>query len=99
MQELWFLRLTRRLMLFDIHIKFREDILNGFQVIGWPRFYVGQSSKGNNSKRINARVMVLALCTLSNVDWYLHEVYWRYLEQVLSYRADTILWRKKFQGK
>ena len=26
----------------------------------------GQSSKENNSKSINARVMVLALCTFSN---------------------------------
>ena len=26
------------LMLIDIRIKFREDILNGFQVIEWTRF-------------------------------------------------------------
>ena len=32
------------------------------------RFCEGQSSKGNNSKNINARVSVLALCTSSNVD-------------------------------
>ena len=31
-------------------------------------------SKGNNSKRINARVMIFALCTSSNVDLYLNEV-------------------------
>ena len=31
-------------------------------------------SKGNNSKNINARVMALALCTSSNVDWFLFEV-------------------------
>ena len=37
-------------------------------------FCGGQSSKGNNSKNINARVTVLALCTLSNVDYYLYEV-------------------------
>ena len=55
-------------MLIDIHIKFREDILNGFQVTEWTRFYDGQSFKGNNSKIINARVMVLVLCTSSNVD-------------------------------
>ena len=30
MQELTFLHFARRLMLIDIHIKFREDILNGF---------------------------------------------------------------------
>ena len=28
MQELLFLRFTRRLILIDIHIKFREEILN-----------------------------------------------------------------------
>ena len=30
MQELWILRSTRRLMLIDIYMKFREDSLNGF---------------------------------------------------------------------
>ena len=38
MQELWFLRFARYLMLIDIHIKFREDILNGFLVIEWSQF-------------------------------------------------------------
>ena len=38
MQELWFLRIARRLMLINIHIKFHEDILNGFQVLEWTRF-------------------------------------------------------------
>ena len=55
-------------MLIDIHMKFHEDILNSFQVIERTRFCDGQKSKGNNSKSINARVMGLALCTLSNVD-------------------------------
>ena len=55
-------------MLIDIHIKFREDILNVFQVIEWTRFYDGQSSKVNNSESINARVMVLVLCMSANVD-------------------------------
>ena len=31
-------------------------------------FCDGQSFKGNNSKSINARVMVLVLCTSFNVD-------------------------------
>ena len=34
-------------------------------------------SKGNNSKSINASVMVLALCMSANVDWYLYEGSWR----------------------
>ena len=32
MQELWFLRSARGLLLIDIYRKFREDNLNGFQV-------------------------------------------------------------------
>ena len=55
-------------MLIDIYMKFREDNLYSFQVIEQTRFCDGQSSKGNNSKSIKARVMVFALCTLSYVD-------------------------------
>ena len=55
-------------MFIDIYVKFREDSLNGFQVIEWTRFCDGQSSKENNSKSINARVMVVALFASSNVD-------------------------------
>ena len=55
-------------MLNDIYMKFLDDILNRFQVTERIQFCDGQSSKGNNSKSINARVMVLALCMLSNVD-------------------------------
>ena len=55
-------------MLIDIHIKCHEAILNGFQVIEWTRFYDGRSSKGNISKSIKMRVMVLALSMSSNVD-------------------------------
>ena len=74
MQELLFLRSAHRLILIDIYRKFLEDILNKFQVAERTRFCDGQSSKGNTSKSINALVMVLALCTSSNVDWYLCEV-------------------------
>ena len=38
------------------------------------RFCEGQSSKGHNSKIINARVTVLALCTSSNAGLHLYEV-------------------------
>ena len=52
-------------------MKFYEHILNGFKVVEWTRFchrncYL-KSSKGCNSKSINTRVMVLALCMSSNV--------------------------------
>ena len=39
MQELWVLRFARRLMLIDIQMKFREDILNAFRVIQLTRFF------------------------------------------------------------
>ena len=55
-------------MLIDIYMKFRDDSLNSFQVIERTRFCDQQSSKENNSKSINARVMVLALCMSFNVD-------------------------------
>ena len=55
-------------MLIDIYMKSLEDILNRFQVTVQTRFYDGQSSEGNNSKSIKARVTVLALCTSSNAD-------------------------------
>ena len=57
-----------QLLFIDIYMKFLEDIMNRFQVTERTRFCDGQSSKGNSSKSINARVMVLALCTLSTVD-------------------------------
>ena len=38
MQKLWFLHSTSYLMLIDTYMKFREDSLNGFQVIEWTRF-------------------------------------------------------------
>ena len=75
MQELWFLHSARCLMLNDIYMKFHEDSLNGYQVIDWTQFC--DESKGSNSKSINVRVMVPALCMLSNIDWYLYEVSWR----------------------
>ena len=47
MQELWFLHSARRLMLTDIYMKYREDSLNGFQVIEQTDFVT--ESKENNS--------------------------------------------------
>ena len=38
MKGLWFLHSARRLILIDIYMKFREDSLDGFQVIGRTRF-------------------------------------------------------------
>ena len=55
------LRSAHHLMSIDIYMKFREDSLNDFRVVEQTQFRDGQSSKGNNSKSINARVMVLVL--------------------------------------
>ena len=72
MQGLPFLHSARRLILVDICMKFHDASLYGLKVIERTRwrhvFSEGQSSKANNSKYINARVTILALCTLSNVD-------------------------------
>ena len=70
-QELLSLRSACRPVLVNISLKFHEDVLKGFNVIERIRFchcncYL-QSSKGHNSKHIYPRVMVLALCTLTNV--------------------------------
>ena len=51
------------IVLIDIYMKFIEDIVKQCR-----HKIVLQSSKGNYSKSVNARVMVLALCTSSNVD-------------------------------
>ena len=49
-------------------MKFHEDNLKGFLVIERTHFCDGQSSKENNSKSINARVIILALYPSSDVD-------------------------------
>ena len=70
-QELWFLHCACRHMMLNICMKFHEDILKGFKVKELTRFchrncYL-QSSKVHNSKNIYPRVMILVLCTSSNV--------------------------------
>ena len=45
MQVLWFLRSPHHLMLIDIYMKFREDSLNGLQVIEQTRFCDRQTDK------------------------------------------------------
>ena len=80
------------LIMLCICIRFLENILNNFRVMERTWFCDGQSSKGNNSKSIKARVINLALCMSSNVDWNLYEVLWSLLKPFSSYRADMILW-------
>ena len=70
MQELRFLNSACHLILVDICMKIHEDSLKAFSSCRTDtietQFGDGQSSMGNNSKSINARVMVLALCMSSN---------------------------------
>ena len=68
MQELWFLHSACPQMV-DICMKFHDASLYGLKVIErtrWRKDFVRESSNGNNSKNINSRVTVLALCTSSN---------------------------------
>ena len=55
-------------MLVNICMKFHEVTVNGFQVTEWKQFCDRcTSSKGHNSRSINTRVMVLMICTSSQV--------------------------------
>ena len=58
MQQLWFLRSARRLMLIDIYVKFREDSLNGFQVIERTRFCDRQTDAWGKT-----------ICLLPSSEW------------------------------
>ena len=69
MQELWFLHSAYPLMLVDICMKFHDASLYGLKVIDrtrWRHDFVRDKVQREISKNINARVIVLALCTLSN---------------------------------
>ena len=67
MQEWWFLSSAPPLLLIDIYIRFGEDSMNSLEVTEQTQFCDGQSSKGNNSNSISARVMVLVLCMSYNI--------------------------------
>ena len=70
-RELRFLRSVRRLMVLNICVKCHENTLNGFEVTErthvCSKIAIFQCSKGNNSDRMQFRVTVLALCTLSHL--------------------------------
>ena len=70
MQKLPFLHSAHRLMLVDICMKFHDASLYGLKVIEqtrWRQYFVRDKVQREiTQKNINARVTVLALCTLSN---------------------------------
>ena len=60
-------------MLVNVSMKFHEGILNGLIAIEWTQFVTDTANykvqRGITiSNNIYPRVMVLTLCTLSNVD-------------------------------
>ena len=70
LQELQFMNSACHLILVDICMKIHEDSLTTFQVVERTRFrrnlVMVEVPWENNSRSINARVMVLALCISSN---------------------------------
>ena len=52
--------------MFYISMKFHDNILDGFQVIEWTQNYHSLISKGNKSKNVQTRVIVLVVCTFSD---------------------------------
>ena len=92
MHELWYLHSAHYLMLIDISMKFSEDSLNGFQVIKWTRFCY--RAQGNNSKSINARIMLLML---SAHRLMLIDIYMKFCEDSLNsfqVREWTWVWQR-----
>ena len=74
-QELWFLQYACRPMMLYTSMKCHENTLKGFQVIERTQNDHCQTSKGNNSKNVLTRVMVLVDCSMSSADaLYFYEV-------------------------
>ena len=69
--ELWLLQSAHCLLLVNISITFHEDILNGFQATERAELYsvlhIAKVQRGITQKNIYPRVMVLVICTSSNV--------------------------------
>ena len=83
----------------SVNVVYNCTIITWYKIAIDNRFCDGQSSKGNNSKSINDRVTILALCTLTHVGWYLYKVSWIKLKQFSSYRADTVFAMDKVPRK
>ena len=95
MQELWFLHSAHHLILIDINMKFREDSLNGFQVIEQTRFC-------DSPREITQKVKIQELCSACRL--MLTDIYMKFLEDNLNSFQVTERTRfcdrqTKFQGK
>ena len=76
-------------MILNICVKFHEDISNVFQVT--KRKLLFSMFKGHKSKIIKARVMILALCMLSNEVLYLCKVSSKYNKWYSTYTVETVV--------
>ena len=72
--ELWFLCMTHRLIVLLNCMKFHLNSFNGCQLTERTRNRIAILSKGNNSKNIQSRVMVLVHDTSSYCALQLYEV-------------------------
>ena len=82
MQELWFLRAARHLMLIDIYMKFREDSLNAFQVIK-------QTGVWQTDRQTDAWGKTICLPNLKGGDIIITEVL-----AILKYEIKYSFWQK-----
>ena len=87
---LWFLHSVYCLMMFYICVKFHQNIINGIKLQSGNCCL--QCSKGYNSKIMQARVIVLALCVLFRDVLYLCKFYKNNHEWFSSYRAKTAIY-------
>ena len=62
MQELKFLHSSRRLILIDICMKFREDSFRGFQVTEQTRFVTDGQTDGRTDRRTDRRTAGKTIC-------------------------------------
>ena len=74
-------------MLIDIHMKFREDRLNGIQVIEQTRFC--DRVRGKNIIKYKCKRWFFALCRSSYVDRYLYEVWFLYEDSLNGIQTDA----------
>ena len=81
MQELWFLRFAFRLMLTDNHIKFREDILNGFQVIERTHFFMMDKVPREIIQKVWTQELWF-LCSACHL--MLTDIYMKFLEGIFN---------------
>ena len=72
--ELLFLCMTHCLIVLYNCMKFHLDSFNGCQLTEWTRNSIAMYSKGNNSKNIQSRGMVLEHDTSPNCALQLYEV-------------------------